>query len=385
MARRLSAFSLVSNSAHILSFLLALKISANFFGAISAGLSLYFIGRRWTAILVCAMFILPLVAIAIDYGPRTELAGVVALNVARTQLYATFSVYAAEVTAPNLRASVISVYFVSYNMGEFVGTLFPRGSRTLTMVSLLVTLGSTALAFKATNTPHWLSLKGRRPEAAQLFKWLRGDADVEELEAMQNKLKAPAVGGRAAFVFKFYTPLALFVGLRLAYADSCELVRPTFDDAVRLYEFTLHDSLSDPVFMGLTTVSLFHYGGALLGSVIAVGLCLVAGRRLLFLASSLLGISIFYVHLFAFVSVKTAFYATLFCDFFNFLGAEQIIIIMPTEVRTISVKFSKGAPNKTGLHVCKPVITRRNQSIFAKCKRKEHGSNILMTPPANFS
>lgn len=308
---------------------------ANFVGAISAGLTMYLIGRKWSAVLVSLLFVLPLLVISSDYGPRTELVGVITFHVARTHLYAVYSVYAAEATAPKLRGPVFSIYFVGFKAGELIGALFEPGSKKLVMLALTVVLGALVMSLRAPETPHWLKRKGRHEEAARVFAWLRGGdtVDADELEAIGEKLEAPGRGVRAG-VRAFFTPLVLFVGLHMAYADSCDLVQPSFDETLHRNGWADADELSGPVFSGLGAAGLFHYVGALLGSVATVGLCFVVGRRRLLLASVISGVAIFFVHLFTAVPDKVTIYVALCCDIFNVLGAEQVLMIMPAEVGT---------------------------------------------------
>lgn len=132
------------------------------------------------------------------------------------------SVLIGEYTSPKNRGAFLTTISVTQSFGillvHLIGSLVSWQKTILIVISFPV--ASLLMTFYTPETPSWLADKGKYEQSKEVFRWLRGNGEEEELEAMitarcckANKTPIANCGDLLTVIKKkeFYKPIVIMI------------------------------------------------------------------------------------------------------------------------------------------------------------------------------
>lgn len=171
-------------------------------GALVAGWLSSHLGRKRTMILGAVLFVGGSLLCGAAPTPEVLIAGRLVLGVAIGLASFTAPLYLAEVAPESIRGAMISMYQLMITIGILVAflsdTVLSYSGNWRLMLGIIAIPGALFLLGVAflPESPRWLLMKGRRPEAEQVLQRLLGDHDAiaKEISEIQEQLKTPQRG-----------------------------------------------------------------------------------------------------------------------------------------------------------------------------------------------
>lgn len=146
------------------------------------------LGRKVAHFVVIVHILVGWLVIILATNTETVMIGRVIHGVSFGLMLPLRSVLIGEYTSPKNRGAFLTTISVTQAFGilliHFIGTLLTWQKTVLILSSF--PLMSFLMTFFTPETPSWLADKGRYKECREVFRWLRGDGEKEELEAMIN-------------------------------------------------------------------------------------------------------------------------------------------------------------------------------------------------------
>ncbi|MEW9624618.1 sugar porter family MFS transporter [Rhodanobacter geophilus] len=172
------------------------------FGALVAGWLSSHLGRKRTMILGAALFVGGSVLCGMAPTPEVLIVGRLVLGIAIGLASFTAPLYLAEVAPESIRGAMISIYQLMITIGILVAALSDAAlSYTQSwrwMLGIIAIPGALFLLGVAflPESPRWLLMKNRGPEAEQVLQRLLGDRDAiaREVGEIREQLKTPQNG-----------------------------------------------------------------------------------------------------------------------------------------------------------------------------------------------
>jgi len=171
-------------------------------GALGAGWLSGHLGRKRSLMLGAVLFVAGSLLCGLAVSPASLIAGRVVLGLAIGIASFTAPLYLAEVAPENRRGAMVSLYQLMITIGIFVAflsdTAFSYGGNWRWMLGVIAIPGALFLAgvFRLPESPRWLLMAGRREQALDVLRRLRGDPAVVSREAadIEEQLKTPQLG-----------------------------------------------------------------------------------------------------------------------------------------------------------------------------------------------
>jgi MFS transporter, SP family, galactose:H+ symporter len=249
-------------------------------GALGAGVLSYQLGRKISLILSALLFVIGSLLCAFAWSVMTLIIARILLGLAIGTASFTAPLYIAEIAPPKKRGSMIATYQLMLTIGilaAFISdTLLAYGGHWRWMLGIVAVPGGMFLAgvFLLPNSPRWLMMRGRRPEALVVLLTLREskqEVDEEVLE-IEEQLRRPQVGW-TLFRENGNFRRSVGFGLLLQAVQQFTGINVVMYYAPRIFEeagFGLHASLWGTAIVGLVNV---------LATFIAIGVVDRLGRR----------------------------------------------------------------------------------------------------------
>ena len=171
-------------------------------GALAAGWLSGHLGRKRSLILGGVLFVAGSVLCGVAWSPDVLIAGRFVLGLAIGIASFTAPLYLAEIAPESIRGAMISLYQLMITIGILAAYLSDLGFSysgnwrwmlgVIAIPGALFLVGVTVLP----DSPRWLMMRGRRPEAESVLHKLRGDVNViaREIADIQEQLKIPQRG-----------------------------------------------------------------------------------------------------------------------------------------------------------------------------------------------
>jgi MFS transporter, SP family, galactose:H+ symporter len=171
-------------------------------GALVAGWLSSQLGRKRTLILGAALFVGGSVLCGVAWTPHVLIAGRLVLGVAIGLASFTAPLYLAEIAPESIRGAMISLYQLMITIGILVAflsdTAFSYSGNWRWMLGVIAIPGALFLLGVAflPESPRWLMMRNRQPEAEQVLHKLLGsnDAIAREIGEIREQLKTPQRG-----------------------------------------------------------------------------------------------------------------------------------------------------------------------------------------------
>ena len=171
-------------------------------GALGAGWLSSHLGRKRSLILGAILFVIGSLLCGLAWSPETLIAARVILGLAIGIATFTAPLYLAEVAPEHIRGAMISTYQLMITIGILVAflsdTAFSYSGNWRWMLGVIAIPGALFLLGVAflPESPRWLMMKGRQPEAEQVLHKLLGsrDAIAKEIGEISEQLKTPQRG-----------------------------------------------------------------------------------------------------------------------------------------------------------------------------------------------
>ena len=171
-------------------------------GALVAGWLSSQLGRKRTLILGAVLFVGGSVLCGLAWTPHVLIVGRLVLGLAIGLASFTAPLYLAEIAPESIRGAMISLYQLMITIGILVAflsdTAFSYSGNWRWMLGVIAIPGALFLLGVAflPESPRWLMMKGRQPEAEQVLHKLLGsrDAIAKEIGEISEQLKTPQRG-----------------------------------------------------------------------------------------------------------------------------------------------------------------------------------------------
>jgi MFS transporter, SP family, galactose:H+ symporter len=171
-------------------------------GAAAAGWLSGHLGRKRSLILGAVLFVAGSLLCAVAGSPAMLIVARVVLGLAIGIASFTAPLYLAEVSPEYIRGAMVSLYQLMITigiLGAFLSDLaFSYSGSWRWMLGVIAIPGALFLAgvFVLPESPRWLVMRGRKPEALAVLNRLRGDPQVVSREAadIEEQLKTPQLG-----------------------------------------------------------------------------------------------------------------------------------------------------------------------------------------------
>ncbi|MBV1837846.1 sugar porter family MFS transporter [Acetobacter estunensis] len=159
------------------------------FGSFQAGTLAERWGRRGTLLIASVLFLIGIALCALAPGVEVMIAGRICLGLGVGLAAFAAPLYIAEITAQSRRGRMIALYQLMITIGILMafisdGLLAQGGHwRWMFGVIALPTLMFLGTTLMIPPSPRWLLMKGRREEAVQVLRELRGSSEAAKTEA----------------------------------------------------------------------------------------------------------------------------------------------------------------------------------------------------------
>jgi len=171
-------------------------------GALGAAWMSSALGRKKSLIAGAVLFVLGSLLCAFAWSPITLILARVVLGLAIGIATFTAPLYLAEVAPEKIRGSMISLYQLMITTGILVAFLsdlaFSSTGSWRWMLGVIAIPGLLFLVgvFFLPDSPRWLMMRGRKPDAIKVLKRLRGDDGIvnHEIADIEEQLKQPQLG-----------------------------------------------------------------------------------------------------------------------------------------------------------------------------------------------
>lgn len=171
-------------------------------GALGAGWLSSHLGRKRSLILGAILFVIGSLLCGLAWSPETLIAARVILGLAIGIATFTAPLYLAEVAPEHIRGAMISTYQLMITIGILVAflsdTALSYHGAWRWMLGVIAIPGALFLlgVLGLPDSPRWLMMRGRRDEAIDVLRRLRGDEVVVAREAadIEEQLKTPQRG-----------------------------------------------------------------------------------------------------------------------------------------------------------------------------------------------
>jgi len=171
-------------------------------GALGAGWLSGHLGRKRSLILGAVLFVAGSVLCGVAWSPDVLIVGRFVLGLAIGIASFTAPLYLAEIAPESIRGAMISLYQLMITIGILAAYLSDLGFSytgnwrwmlgVIAIPGVLFLIGVSVLP----DSPRWLMMRGRRPEAESVLHKLRGsvDAIAREIADIEEQLKIPQRG-----------------------------------------------------------------------------------------------------------------------------------------------------------------------------------------------
>jgi len=171
-------------------------------GALAAGWLSGHLGRKRSLILGAVLFVAGSVLCGVAWSPGVLIVGRFVLGLAIGIASFTAPLYLAEIAPESIRGAMISLYQLMITIGILAAYLSDLGFSytgnwrwmlgVIAIPGALFLIGVSVLP----DSPRWLMMRGRRPEAESVLHKLRGDLNViaREVADIEEQLKTPQRG-----------------------------------------------------------------------------------------------------------------------------------------------------------------------------------------------
>ncbi|WNL44700.1 sugar porter family MFS transporter [Dyella sp. BiH032] len=189
-------------SDHVIEMIVSSMMLGAAAGALGAGWLSSHLGRKRSLILGAVLFVLGSLLCGLAWSPDTLIAARVILGLAIGLATFTAPLYLAEVAPERIRGAMISTYQLMITIGILVAflsdTAFSYHGAWRWMLGIIAIPGALFLlgVLGLPDSPRWLMMRGRRDEAIEVLRRLRGDEVVVAREAadIEEQLKTPQRG-----------------------------------------------------------------------------------------------------------------------------------------------------------------------------------------------
>jgi len=189
-------------SDHALEWIVSSMMFGAAVGALMAGWLSSSLGRKRSLILGAILFVAGSLLCGFAHSPGMLIAARAILGLAIGIASFTAPMYLAEVAPEYIRGAMISVYQLMITIGIFVAflsdTAFSYTGNWRWMLGVIAIPGALFLfgVLFLPDSPRWLMMKQREPEALDVLRRLRGNPDIVEREAndIREQLKMPQRG-----------------------------------------------------------------------------------------------------------------------------------------------------------------------------------------------
>jgi SP family galactose:H+ symporter-like MFS transporter len=171
-------------------------------GALGAAWMSSALGRKKSLIAGAVLFVLGSLLCAFAWSPTTLILARIVLGLAIGIATFTAPLYLAEVAPEKIRGSMISLYQLMITTGILVAFLsdlaFSSTGSWRWMLGIIAIPGVLFLfgVLFLPDSPRWLMMRGRKPDAIKVLKRLRGDDGIvkHEIADIEEQLKQPQLG-----------------------------------------------------------------------------------------------------------------------------------------------------------------------------------------------
>ena len=189
-------------SDHMIEWIVSAMMLGAAIGALGAGWMSAALGRKRSLILAGVLFVLGSLLSGGAWSPEALIVARVILGLAIGVATFTAPLYLAEVAPENIRGAMISLYQLMITIGILVAflsdTAFSYTGNWRWMLGVIAIPGALFLFGVAflPESPRWLMMKGRDPEAEQVLQRLLGNRDSisREMGEIREQLKTPQRG-----------------------------------------------------------------------------------------------------------------------------------------------------------------------------------------------
>ena len=189
-------------SDHVIEWIVSAMMLGAALGAVGAGWLSGHLGRKRSLVLAAVLFVAGSLLCGFAWSPESLIAARVVLGLAIGIASFTAPLYLAEVAPENIRGAMVSLYQLMITIGILVAflsdTAFSYSGSWRWMLGVIAIPGAAFLAglFALPESPRWLFMVRRKPEALEVLRRLRGDLAVVSREAadIEEQLQTPQLG-----------------------------------------------------------------------------------------------------------------------------------------------------------------------------------------------
>jgi MFS transporter, SP family, galactose:H+ symporter len=189
-------------SDHVIEWIVSAMMLGAALGAVGAGWLSGHLGRKRSLLLAAVLFVAGSLLCGFAWSPGSLIVARVVLGLAIGIASFTAPLYLAEVAPENIRGAMVSLYQLMITIGILVAflsdTAFSYSGSWRWMLGVIAIPGVLFLAglFALPESPRWLLMVRRKPEALEVLRRLRGDPAVVSREAadIEEQLKTPQLG-----------------------------------------------------------------------------------------------------------------------------------------------------------------------------------------------
>lgn len=189
-------------SDHVIEWIVSAMMLGAALGAAGAGWMSATLGRKRSLILGAVLFVSGSLLCGFAWSPDTLIMARVVLGLAIGIASFTAPLYLAEVAPEYIRGAMVSLYQLMITIGIFVAflsdTAFSYSGNWRWMLGVIAVPGVLFLmgVFLLPDSPRWLMMRGRKEEAREVLRRLRGDPAIVSREAadIEEQLKRPQLG-----------------------------------------------------------------------------------------------------------------------------------------------------------------------------------------------
>jgi MFS transporter, SP family, galactose:H+ symporter len=228
------------------------------FGAAYAGRAGDRIGRRAVILAAAAIFIAGALVSSIAPDTAVLVIARVFLGVAVGLASANAPVYISEVAPPNLRGQLVTYFQLAVTIGILVAYLvgwafaeMDEGWRWMLGLGALPALALAIGMWESPQSPRWLMMVGREPEAREVLGRIRADASAVDVEVAEIRESFAQESGGWRELLAPAVKAALLVGVGLAILQQVTGINTVIYYAPTIIEFTGVDGGSSAIVASL--------------------------------------------------------------------------------------------------------------------------------------